>query len=223
MKTKIAFISILLLVVNTIQTNAQTREISGIVLAFNTYPLKNITIRAKKTKSEVVTDADGKFQIEVKKNDQLIIDAETFERYDYKVKSSDERLRINLIYIDKKRNTDVTVDNGYLSREDLEYGLQNLISENSVFVNFTDIFDAIKYAVPTVNIINEGGQKKVLIRGYKSMVGNNGALTLVNGVAVDDISYLNPIEVIAIEQLSTSQAALYGSRGGNGVIKITTK
>ena len=207
----------------TTQIKAQTREISGTVVAFNTYPIKNVTVKSKKTKSEVLTDENGYFKIEVKKNDQLTIDAKTFERYLYRVKESDERLRINLIYIDNKRNSSITIENEYISREDLEYGLENLTSENNAFINFTDIFDAIKFALPTVDIINEGGQKKVLVRGYQSLVGSNGALTLVNGVVADDISYLNPAEVISIVQLTTAQAAIYGSRGGNGVIKITTK
>ena len=223
MKSPHIFYGILLAFLCSTFTYAQTRIIEGTIVAFNTYPLSSITVKAKKTKMEVVTDENGQFEIEVKKNDQLVIEAKTFERYVYKIKETDEKLRINLIYIDNKKNADITVENGYLTRKDLEYSLENLSTENSAFVNFTDIFDAIKFALPTVTIINEGGQKKVLIRGYSSMVGNNGALTVVDGVMTDDISYLNPRDVIAIEQLSTSQSAIYGSRGGNGVIKIITK
>lgn len=214
---------LLLVLMMSFHAKSQTRKIQGKVMAFNKFPLKNIVVKAKKTKEEVLTDENGMFSISVKKNDQLTFSAKAFEKYSYRVKEKDVTLQINLIYIDNRRNADLAIENKHLSREDLQYGVENLASENNMFRNFTDIFDAITYAIPTATIIIEGGTKKVLFRGNTSSLGTNGALMLLNGVIVEDISFLNPHEVVSIEQLSSSSAALYGSRAGNGVISIVTK
>ena len=55
------------------------------------------------------------------------------------------------------------------------------------------------------------------------MAGSNAALFVVDGVIVDDVSYVAPSEIVNIKQLSSSQAAIYGARAGGGVIVITTK
>ena len=86
-----------------------------------------------------------------------------------------------------------------------------------------DIFDAIKYALPTVTIVEEGGQRKIMMRGATSFTQSNAALTLVDGIIMDDISAINPADVTSIDQLSSAKAAIYGSRGVNGAINITTR
>ncbi|MCR4824268.1 MAG: TonB-dependent receptor plug domain-containing protein [Bacteroidales bacterium] len=62
------------------------------------------------------------------------------------------------------------------------------------------------------------------IRGDRSLLGSNEPLILVDGVVVDDISYISPDEVERIDVLKdASSTAIYGSRGANGVILITTR
>jgi len=202
---------------------SQTRKISGTVLSFNKYPLKNITVNAKKAKAEVLTDEEGKFEIDVKKNDVIRINEPVFVEYSQKIKEEDQELKINLIFENNERNINRAEEAGYMTREDLEYGLEHLYMENNIFNNFVDVFDAIEYVLPEVTIINENGRRGVLIRGYKSMEGSNTALTVVNGVIVDDISYINPVNIISISRLSPAATALYGARGGNGVISIETR
>ena len=82
---------------------SQEMELRGTLLAFNKYPLKNVKVLAKKAKSEVMTDDQGHFVVAVKKGDQLIIEAKTFEKYIYRVGETDKPVKINLIFIDKSR------------------------------------------------------------------------------------------------------------------------
>jgi TonB-dependent Receptor Plug Domain len=204
-------------------TWCQDREITGTIYAFNKYPLKNVKVVAKKAKSEARTNENGEFNISTKANDVLIVEAETFETYRYQLKPSDKSLRLNLIYKDKQKNKDIATSEGYISRENLEYGLQNLTEQNNAFSNFTDVFDAIKYALPATTIIMENGQRRIQIRGPQSLTGSNAALMVVNGVIVDDVSFIVPSQILSIKQLYGASAAIYGARGGKGVVSITTK
>jgi len=202
---------------------SQTRKISGTVLSFNKYPLKNITVKAKKAKTEVITDEEGKFEIEVKKNDVIRINESVFLEHVQKITKEDESLKINLIFENSGKNIDKAEDAAYLSREDLEYGLEYLYHENNIFNNFVDVYDAIRYVLPATKIIYENGRKGILIRGHTTIEGSNTALFLVDGVLVDDVSFINPADIISITKLNPSATALYGSRGANGIISIRTR
>lgn len=217
------YILIWLLAISFI-ARSQEREINGSVFAFNKYPLKNVKVIAKKSKQEVLTDENGKFGIIVKKNDVLNIEAKSFEGYRYKVKDDDKEIRVNLIFNNPQQNKELVIKEGYMNREDLEYGITHLMDENNIYSNFIDVFDAIRYKIPAAQIINVGGQKQVQLRGQKSIEGGpTTVLFIVNGIPNEDISFINPIEIISIKQLTSGQAAIYGARAGGGVIAITTK
>jgi len=216
-------IVLILFLAITIIAKSQNKEIHGTIYAFNKYPLKNVKIIAKKSKQEVLTDENGKFTITVEKNDMLLVEAKTFESYRYRVNDKDKEIKINLIYLDKKQNEDLAVNLGYLNREDLENGINNMMDQNNVYSNFIDIFDAIHYAIPSAQILNVGGHKEVQLRGQKSINELTTALFIVNGVPMEDISFIFPYDVISIKMLTNAQSAIYGSRAGGGVITITTK
>ena len=202
---------------------SQTSELAGTIVSFNKYPLKGVTVKAKKSKQETITDENGKFTISIKKKDLLQFEAKGFEKYSYRSKEGESSIRVNLIYQDTKKNRELVIENGYITLMDLDYGLEHLSVENNVFGNFVDVFDAIHYVLPSLTFFEENGTRKVMMRGNKTVQGSSAALMIVNGVPVDDISYINPYEIVSIKQLSASQSAIYGARAGNGVIVIQTK
>jgi hypothetical protein len=204
-------------------TFSQMRKLSGSVVAFNKFPLKQVTVSAKKAKTEVKTDDTGRFEIEVENNDVIRINESVFTEFSRKVTKADDNLKINLLIKNNDRDMERVVRDGFISREDLEYGINNLWQWNNEFTQFSDPYDAIKYALPESTIIVENGQKGVQFRGPKTITGSNAALILVNGVITEDASFVNPSEIISIRKLSTSQAALFGARAGNGVISIETR
>jgi len=210
-------------VIFPILCSSQTRNISGTVLSFNKYPVKGVTVKAKKAKTEAITNEAGQFELEVKTKDVLRIKESVFVEYNQKITEEMQSLKINLLFDNKGKNIELAVDAGYLSREDLEYAVENLYLENNIYANFVDVFDAIKYALPETSIIVEGGQRAIQFRGAKSVYGSNAALLLVDGVIVEDVSFINPPQIVSISKLSTSQAALYGARAANGVILIQTR
>jgi hypothetical protein len=202
---------------------AQHTKIEGTVYAFNKYPLKNVKITAKKTKKTTQTDANGRFAIEIENKDQIILQADAFEKFIYRPKKDQKSMRVNLIFENKKKNKEIAIQGGYISREHLDYGLRNLANENNIYSNFTDIFDAVIYAIPAAKVIIENGVRKIQLRGVKSTSGSNAALTVVNGYLSDDISYIIPSSIVSIKQLSPTATAIYGTGSANGVIEIKIK
>jgi hypothetical protein len=203
--------------------NAQTSEIDGSIKAFNRYPLKNVSVTAKKSKQSTVTDDNGRFKISVKKNDQLVIEADAFKKFIYRPKDNENSINVNLIYDDKKKNKEIAIDGGYISREHLEEGLKNYANDNNVYSSFTNVFEAITYTIPQAKLISENGLQKVQMRGANSTTGSNAALMVVNGFLTEDISYIIPSNLVSIKLLQPSAAAIYGTGSLNGVIEIKTK
>jgi len=222
MKTKVQWLLFFSFFIIPLLGFSQTRKLSGTVTSFNKYPVKGITIKAKKAKTETVTNENGEFEIEVNSKDQLRIKESVFMDYNQKVTEEMQSLKINLIFVNNGRNVEIATDAGYMSRVDLEYGIENLYQSNSVYANFVDIFDAIRYALPETTIIVEAGRRAIQFRGAKSVYGSNAALMVVDGVIVEDVSFINPPQIESISKLPTSQAALYGARAANGVILIQT-
>ncbi|MBR9999696.1 MAG: carboxypeptidase-like regulatory domain-containing protein [Cyclobacteriaceae bacterium] len=223
MKTTIQKFILLVFLVIPVLGFAQTHKLTGSVVAFNQFPLKNVTVSAKKSKTEVKTDEQGRFEIEVKKSDVVQVKESVFVEYSKKVTEADESLQINMIIKNNERAMEKVVRDGFISREDLEYGVENLWQWNNEFNQFTDAYDAIKYALPESTIIVENGQKGVQFRGPKTITGSNAALILVNGVITEDADFVTPSDIISIRKLSASQSALFGARAANGVISIETR
>ena len=95
---------------------------------------------------------------------------------------------------------------------------------SSGFCNYSDVFTLLKGKFPGVTIkTNSMGTDGVFVRGDKSMLGDNEAIYVVDGVRVGDISFVNPCEMATIDVLKDGGAALYGSQAANGVVVIETK
>ena len=140
MKNRISIFLILIAISFT--AKAQTSEITGTINAFNRFPLKNVSVSAKKSKQATFTDDNGRFKISVNKKDQLIIEADAFKKFIYRTKENEKSIKVNLIYEDKKKNVEIAIEGGFISREHLEDGLKNFANENNVFSSFNNIFDA---------------------------------------------------------------------------------
>ena len=93
------------------------------------------------------------------------------------------------------------------------------VNEKEV-TNCNTIYEYLAGRLPGVQLTDE---KHIIIRGKTTMRANTDPLFVVDGVAVDDISFLNPNDVKRVEVLKDSAAAIYGMRGANGVIVITTR
>ena len=123
------------------------------------------------------------------------------------------------------REKSVNVGYGSVERDKLTYSVDQLDVKDNEMSSYTNIWDYMRSRVPGVVIgeASAGGTPSIIIRGENSVNSSNQPLIMLDGMETDDISGLSPLDVASISVLKDASASIYGSRGGNGVILITTK
>ena len=202
-----------------IYSNAQEVQVSGILKAFGQFPVKNIQVKAQKSKNSAISDSTGFFSILCKSEDVLIINTRPFKPAMIRINRPDS-LNINLVLLDGARNQKMAYEKGFLREDEVAFGVQNLSDRNDDFYSYNNIYDIITGRFANVEVRNG----RIYIRGpVQSISTDDSALILVNGIETFDISGIQPIEVASVEILRGTEAAFYGARGGNGVVRITLK
>ena len=207
----------------TTSTIAQTRVVPGILTAYNKYPVANIEVVAKKSKSTTRTDSLGHFSIVCNERDQVKIKPETFKMVSRKVDKHTDTLRINLVFMDSKKNRDIAVGYGYMKKEDLTFAAENMQQENNEYCNFTNIYELLKGKFPGVTVDGGPGSYRVFVRGAQSINSSSEVLFVVDGTSGAIVDGLNPCNIKSISVIKDGMTSIYGTRGSNGVILVETK
>lgn len=217
-------LSILFLLIVHLTAFSQDNMIKGTVTAFNKFPLENVSVIAKKTKQQVLTDSKGEFQISIDKNDILQFEAHGFEPAKVKInKTTTKTIKTNLVYTNKPEDIEIAVGYGHIKKEDLTYAISHLMVENNDYSRYNNIYDLIQSKVAGITVMQENGQNIFVIRGVNSINSSNAALLVVDGIVVSSLDFLNVYDIASIEVMKDGSAAIYGSRGANGVIIVNTK
>ena len=119
-----------------------------------------------------------------------------------------------------------TVEIGYgeTTQDKLTYAVSSLELNEAEKSSYSTIYDYLEGRVPGVQVIKTGtASATVIIRGVNFSNSSTEPLFIVDGVTVTDISSLNPHDVKSVTVLKDASASIYGVRGANGVIVITTK
>lgn len=201
----------------------QEHTVRGVVTAYNHFPLENVSVSAKKSKAVATTNEQGEFEIKVDTKDVVIIEAHGFKSFRKKIRDYSENLNVNLVFKEREKDVAVAVGYGYISEKNLTYAINHYSDENNDFGRYSSIYELVTSLSPGVTIIYENGGPQFQIRGKKSLLGSNAALIIVDGMPMEDISFLSTWDVAHIEILKDASASVYGSRGANGVILIETK
>lgn len=227
MKKKVILIlSCLLLSVGFI--TAQTTRISGIVVDNAGEPVISASVVVKGTTIGTITDLDGKFTIGVPDGRNTLV----FTLIG--MKASEVRVSQNMRVV---MSTDealldevvIQVPYGTVKKESFTGSAAVITSdkiEKRVVANVTKALDGLATGVITTSGGGQpGGAASVRVRGYGSINANQDPLYVIDGTPFDgSLSALNPNDIETMTVLKDAAAtALYGSRGGNGVIMITTK
>lgn len=214
-------IAIAALILVSFCTMAQTRVVYGKLTAFKSFPIQNVEVKSKKAKATTSSDSLGVFAIVCLEKDVIQIRPKAFQSVNKSVKGETDTLEINLVFIDSKKNREIAVGYGYLSEENLTYAVDHLEAENNNFCSYTTIFDLIRAQFSGVTVSDNA----VYIMGGNTSFtpGASEALFVVNGHATSAIDWISPCEIATIDILKGSNAAIYGTMGGNGVILITTR
>jgi TonB-dependent starch-binding outer membrane protein SusC len=216
------------LIVIAPQTAIQPAKVTGTVTDASTgEPLPGVNILIEGTNSGVATDVNGKFSLEVDNPNAVLV----FSYIGYlsqKVPVGGKSvIDINLIPDVKALDEVVVIGYGSIKKNDLTGSVGSVSSETLTAKGTTSIMSAIQGSVAGVNITTTsakaGGDFSIQIRGQNS-VTSKPPLYVVDGIVTDDLNFLNPSDIERIDILKdASSTAIYGSRGSNGVVLVTTK
>lgn len=213
MKTIIASLACLLV---SLPLLSQNRVVHGTLSTFNTYPVGNVEVVAKKAGSKVQSDVQGRFDIVCEDKDVIKIKSRVFNPVTLRIGPETDSITINLVFIDNEKNRNYAVGYGYIGEEELTYAVSNLQQKNNDFCSYTSIFELITGRFAGVTV----GNKAVYIRGMNSINSGSEALYVVDGVITPSIDWISPCTVSSIDVMKDGAAAIYGSRGANGVVLI---
>lgn len=208
-------------------SSKKSEKISGTILDIKDEPLIGVSVTIKGTTKGTITDINGKFQIDAPENETLVFSYIGYETKEVPVKGNPT---INLTLTENLNDLDVVVVIGYGTQRkgDITSSVANIKSDNFVKGAVKDVGQLIQGKVAGLAISNPSGDPtggtQIQLRGNNSMWGaNTDPLILVDGIP-GSLSTVAPEDVESIDVLKDgSAAAIYGTRGTNGVILITTK
>ena len=119
-------------------------------------------------------------------------------------------------------NEQVNVGYGTVSRDNLTYSVSQVSPDNDIDV-YSNMYDYLRGRIAGLDVGTDNNMNSVHIRGINSINSSTVPLVLVDGVEVNDLDAVNPHDVASVSVLKDSSASIYGVRGANGVILITTK
>lgn len=243
MKNFIRFCCVVVFSIFTITTYAQKIEGFGKVLDKETnYPLPGATIVIKDSSNGVTSDFDGNFKIKSSLGDVLVVSYIGYNSIEVVVVESE---MIILMEPDLAELEEVTISVGYfdVSKKDLSGSISQINTEQLEKNRGSSLENLLQGQVAGV-VINEssepGGGVGISIRGTNSILGGTQPLYVLDGIPISPISdaegnttsgnaqtsmnFINPNDIEKIEILKDAAAtAVYGARGANGVVLITSK
>lgn len=207
-----------------LNVHAQERTIKGKVTTYEQYPLYKVTVTAKRSGNEAVTDTAGYYSLDCDEKDKLVFEANGFfkERVRLKNVEPGDSVNVNLKLRNGDKNFEIATGYGHIEADKLTHAIQHLESEKNDYSNYDSILDIVEGRISGVAVENDG----IKIRGTNTMGGEDSALLVVDGSVVSFSVFQNipPSQVKSIDVLKgASASARYGSRGMNGVIVIETK
>lgn len=229
--------------------------VTGTVYDGTDEPLIGVSVMVKGTANGTATDFDGNFSIKAAKGNTLVFSYIGYSTTEIKVEN-DQPMRIVLKEDSKVLDEVVVTALGIKRKESsLTYATQEIKGDDLMKVQDANFVNALNGKVSGVTITQSaggaGGTSKILLRGNKSVMGNNSPLIVVDGIPMtnqvgksaesnwdsgsglgysgsseggDALSLINPDDIESINVLKgANAAALYGSAAANGVLMITTK
>ena len=207
---------------------AQGKTVTGTVTDGTGEPLIGVSVQVKGTSTGAITDLDGKFSISgVNSGSTLVVSYIGYSTQEIKVGN---QTTFEITMTDDAQLLDEVVVIGYgaVRRKDLTGSVATVDADVLAAVPVASATEALTGKMAGVQITTTEGspdaEMKIRVRGGGSITGDNTPLFIVDGFPVESISDIPASEIEDITVLKdASSTAIYGSRGANGVILVTTK
>ena len=207
---------------------AQTKDITGTVIDPNGETVIGASVTVKGTTKGTVTDLDGNFSIKAAPEDVLVFKFIGFVEQSIKV-GNQTHINITLEEDNKMLDEVVVVGYGTQKKSDVTGAMARVGEKELKAMPVKDALQAMQGKVAGVDITSNqrpGQTGGITIRGVRSMSSGQNPLFVLDGMILQTgtIDAINPSDIEAIDILKDASAtAIYGSRGANGVVLITTK
>lgn len=220
---------VLTLLLGAVASFAQSEAVlSGVITDTGGEPLPgaSVTLMETKTPFGVVTDVDGKFSITVPVNSTVEVSFLGFVSQTFRVKSS-QKIHVSLVEDENVLDDVVVVGFGTQKKESV-VGAVAAIKPKELTAPVRSLTNSIAGKVAGIIAVQSSGEPgkddaQFWIRGISTFTGNQNPLVLVDGIE-RPMSNVDPLEIESFSVLKDASAtAVYGVRGANGVILITTR
>ena len=203
-------------------------KVQGTVTDASGEPLIGVNVRTSSSKAGAVTDMDGNYTIEVSPKATLVFSYVGFESLTEAVKG---RKKINVTMKEDAGvlNEVVVIGYGTMDKKELTSAISHVGEKDFLTISSLDPTMMIQGKVAGVSITNTGAgdpnnQASIQIRGVSSRSAGLGPLIVIDGVPGGNLTNINPNDIASFDVLKDGAAsAIYGTRGSNGVIVVTTK
>ena len=223
--------TLLVLLCGATSLSAQSLTVTGTVRDVSGYPLPGAAVMVAGTGNGAVTDLDGRYELRnVAEAASLTVDILGYKGQTVKVGG---RAVIDFVLEEDSVLLEETVVVGYgqVKKSDLTGSVASVKAEKITDIPANSVDALLQGRVAGVQVTNAsqdpGASSTVRIRGNSSLNGSNSPLVVIDGFPYGEagaISQINPQDIISMEVLKDASAsAIYGSRGANGVILITTR
>lgn len=205
----------------------QTITVSGVVMGSDGEPLMGVNVVEKGTTNGTITDLDGKYTLNVEPNAVLQFSYIGYVSSDIAVNG---QRTVNVTMKEDSQNLDEVVVVGYGTVRKADLAGSVSVLDNKAFKDqpIKQVSDALQGRVSGVQVQSSGvpgGTVKIRVRGSGSINRSNDPLYVIDGIVRESgLTGLNPDDIQSMQILKdASSTAIYGSRGANGVVLITTK
>ena len=205
----------------------QTRTVSGQVVDSNGESIIGANIVEKGTANGTITDMDGKFSLKTAPNATLVISYIGYKTIEMKASEVKAGQTITLQENAEMMDEVVVIGYGTQRKGDVTSAVASVKAEDFTVGKITDAAELVKGKIAGLSVTNSSGDptatSSIMLRGINTVSGNTNPLILVDGIE-GDLTTVAPENIASIDVLKdASAAAIYGTRGANGVIIITTK
>lgn len=204
------------------------QNISGVVQDQNGEPVIGASVFIKDTKKGTVTDISGKFSFEdIGSAATIVISYIGYKTQQIGIEGK-TLLEVKLVDDNKYLDELVVVGYGVMKKRDVTGSISSVKTNDITALPTSNVLESMQGKISGLDMTRQSGQVgsafNFTIRGNRSLTASNSPLILVDGMTYGSNVDINPNDVASIEVLKdASSTAIYGSRGANGVIIITTK
>lgn len=221
-------ITMLIMLLTGTEAWAQKTSVSGTVSDHTGGTIPGATVTEKGTSNSIVTDLDGKFVIEVASpKSELVF---TFIGYETQTHAAGSGKSLSIVMKESVSQLDevVVIGFGTAKKSDLTGSVATVSGDDLKKLTMASVAETLTGRVAGMQVTSSEGSPdadiKIKIRGGTSLSQDSSPLVIVDGFPVNSIGDISPADIDKITVLKdASSTAIYGSRGANGVIIITTK